>query len=227
MRKGLTEMVFVLDNSGSMSGLEKDTIGGFNSMIAKQKEDEGEAIVTTVLFNSKVTELHDHIDLKEINEMTEEDYVAEGRTALLDAFGQSIKGTKVVHSYLREEDRPEKTIFVVITDGEENSSRVFTNEAVRRLVEEQKEKGWEFLFLGANIDAFAVGRRIGIRPDRACKIEPDAMGMRMAYADAGKFISAAKKMDDTSEIDRSWCAESDDYYNSFDDFDEFDSDLPY
>ena len=153
MRKGLTEIVFILDRSGSMSGLEADTIGGFNSLITKQKKEEGEAIVSTVLFDDECQVLHDRKKLEQIEPLTDKDYYVRGCTALLDAVGGAIHHVGNVHKYAREEDRPEKTLFIITTDGQENSSRRYTYEKVKHMVERQKEKfGWEFLFLGANID---------------------------------------------------------------------------
>ena len=168
MRKNLTEIVFILDRSGSMSGLEADTIGGYNSLIEKQKKEAGEAYVSTVLFDDKAEVLHDRADLRKIQPMTDKDYYVRGCTALLDAVGGAIHHIGNVHKYAREEDRPEKTLFIITTDGMENSSRIYTYEKVKRMVERQKEKyGGEFLFLGANIDAAAEAERFGIRKDRA------------------------------------------------------------
>ena len=163
MRKGLTEVVFILDRSGSMSGLEADTIGGFNSLIRKQRKEEGEAIVSTVLFDDICDVIHDRVPIAKVENLTEETYFVRGCTALLDAVGGAIHHIGNVHKYAREEDRPEKTLFIITTDGLENASRRYTYARVKAMVERQKEKyGWEFLFLGANIDAIRVAGNIGI-----------------------------------------------------------------
>ena len=163
MKKNLTEMVFILDRSGSMHGLEKDTIGGFNSMIEKQKKEEGEAFVSTVLFDHEVEVLHDRVPLDKVEKMTEDDYEVGGCTALLDAVGGAIHHIGNVHKYIREEDVPEHTIFVITTDGMENASRKYTQKKIKKMIETQKEKyGWEFIFLGANIDAVKTARTYGI-----------------------------------------------------------------
>ena len=201
MRKGLTEIVFILDRSGSMSGLEKDTIGGYNSLIKKQKKEEGEAYISTVLFDDRTEVLHDRVGLDKIKPMTEEEYYVRGCTALLDAVGGAIHHIGNVHKYAREEDRPEKTLFIITTDGQENSSRMYTYENVKRMVERQKEKyGWEFLFLGANIDAVEEAGRFGIKPERAVNYECDEIGTAVNYRALNKAVSrvrncAANEMD--------------------------------
>ena len=172
----LTEMVFILDRSGSMHGLEEDTIGGFNSMIDKQKKEEGRALVSTVLFCDESKVIHDRADLGEIKPLTQEEYYTCGCTALLDAIGDAIHHIGNVHKYARPEDRPDKTVFVIITDGLENASRRYTYEKVRHLIGKQKEKhGWEFLFLGANIDAIETAGHIGITEDRAVTYHNDVV----------------------------------------------------
>ncbi|MEG0190641.1 MAG: VWA domain-containing protein [Lachnospiraceae bacterium] len=182
MRKGLTELVFILDRSGSMSGLEADTIGGFNSMINKQKKGEGEAIVSTVLFDDQAEVLHDRIDIDKIELMNDEQYYVRGCTALLDAVGGAIHHIGNVHKYAREEDRPEKTLFIITTDGMENSSRHYSYDRVKNMVERQKERfGWEFIFLGANIDAVEVAGRFGIKANRAVNYECDSEGTKLNY----------------------------------------------
>ena len=201
MKKGLTEIVFILDRSGSMSGLEKDTIGGYNSLIKKQKKEEGEAYISTVLFDDRTEVLHDRVGLDKIKPMTEEEYYVRGCTALLDAVGGAIHHIGNVHKYAREEDRPEKTLFIITTDGQENSSRMYTYEKVKRMVERQKKKyGWQFLFLGANIDAVAEAGRFGIKPDRAVNYECDEIGTAVNYRALNKAVSrvrncAANEMD--------------------------------
>ena len=194
MRKNLTEIVFILDRSGSMSGLEADTIGGYNSLIEKQKSEEGEAYVSTVLFDDEQQVIHDRVDLKKVQPLTREEYFVRGCTALLDAVGGAIHHIGNVHKYAREEDRPEKTLFIITTDGMENSSRRYTYEKVRQMIERQKEKyGWEFLFLGANIDAIAEAKRFGIDADRAVNYECDAVGTELNYRVLNKAVSKVRE----------------------------------
>ena len=182
MKKGLTEIVFILDRSGSMSGLERDTIGGYNSLIQKQKKEEGEAIISTVLFDDKVEVLHDRVNLEHVKPMTEEEYYVRGCTALLDAVGGAIHHIGNVHKYARKEDVPEKTLFIITTDGMENASRRYSYDKVKHMIERQKAKfGWEFLFLGANIDAIEVAGRFGIQPERAVNYNCDSVGTAVNY----------------------------------------------
>ena len=182
MKKDLTELVMILDRSGSMSGLESDTIGGCNGMMAKQREGKGEVLVSTVLFDDRIEVLYDRVPLDKVPQMTEKEYYVRGCTALLDAVGSAIRHIGNVHKYIREEDRPEKTIFVIITDGLENASREYTYDRVKEMVERQKEKyGWEFLFLGANIDAVRTAGRFGIREDRAANYNSDRVGTALNY----------------------------------------------
>ena len=165
-----------------MSGLEKDTIGGFNSMIEKQKREEGKVLVSTVLFDSESTVIHDRLPLEKVPRMTEEEYFTRGCTALLDAVGGGIHHIGNVHKYARREDVPEKTMFIITTDGYENSSKRYDYEQVRKMIERQKEKyGWEFLFLGANIDAAAEAKRFGISADRAVTYKCDEEGTALNY----------------------------------------------
>ena len=193
MRKGLTEIVFILDRSGSMSGLESDTIGGFNSLIAKQKKEEGEAYISTVLFDDVTEVLHDRRSLEQIKPLTEEDYYVRGCTALLDAVGGAIHHIGNVHKYARDEDRPEKTLFIITTDGQENSSKHYSYKQVKHMVERQKERyGWEFLFLGANIDAVAEAERFGIRRDRAVNYHADCAGTAVNYKALSKAVSKVR-----------------------------------
>ena len=178
----MTELVFILDRSGSMSGLEADTIGGFNSMIEKQKKEEGEALVSTVLFDTTCEVIHDRLSLDRVPRMTEKEYFPRGCTALLDAVGGAIHHIGNVHKYARREDVPEKTLFVITTDGCENASRQYDYEKVRGMIQRQKEKyGWEFLFLGANIDAAAEAKRFGISADRAVDYKCDKEGTALNY----------------------------------------------
>ena len=182
MKKNLTELVFILDRSGSMAGLEKDTIGGFNAMIEKQKAEEGEAYISTVLFDNYSEVIHDRVTLTAVPKLTEKEYYVRGCTALLDAVGGAIHHIGNVHKYAREEDRPEKTLFVITTDGMENASRRYSYEKVKEMITQQKEKyGWEFLFLGANIDAAKEAARFGIDADRAANYHADAMGTEVIY----------------------------------------------
>ena len=193
MKKNLTELVFILDRSGSMSGLESDTIGGFNAMIEKQKKTEGEAYVSTVLFSNESVVIHDRMDVQQIAPLTEADYQVCGCTALVDAIGGAIHHIGNVHKYAREEDRPEKTLFVITTDGMENASRRYTADEVRRKIEQQKEKyGWEFLFLGANIDAVETARRYGIGEDRAVSYRSDRIGTRLNYDVVSEAVTSMR-----------------------------------
>ena len=203
MRKGLTEVVFILYRSGSMSGLEADTIGGFNSMIEKQRKEEGEAYISTVLFDDQTEVLYDRVPVGKIEPMNDRQYYVRGCTALLDAIGGAIHHIANVHKYAREEDRPEKTLFIIITDGMENSSHLYTYEKVKRMVEMEKEKyGWEFLFLGANIDAVEVAGRFGIGADRAINYECDSAGTQLNYQALSQTMSAVRKSRSRMEIDR-------------------------
>ena len=193
MKKQLTELVFLLDRSGSMFGLEADTIGGFNSMIAKQRREEGEALVSTVLFNTTSMVLHDRVPLSRIEPMTERQYQTGGCTALLDAIGGAIHHIGNVHKYAREEDRPGRTLFVITTDGLENASHAYTADQVRRMIRRQRENyGWEFLFLGANIDAVETAAHIGINRDRAVNYRSDPRGTRLNYEVISEAISSVR-----------------------------------
>ncbi|MBR4157438.1 MAG: VWA domain-containing protein [Oscillospiraceae bacterium] len=188
MENNITELVFILDRSGSMSGLEGDTIGGFNSMLAKQKKEPGECLVSTVLFDNESMVLHDRVPLDEVPDMTEKDYSVRGCTALLDALGGAIHHIGNIHKYARREDVPEHTVFVITTDGMENASRRYSAEQVRKMIERQKEKyGWEFLFLAANIDAVQTAARYGIGGDRAVNYHADRRGTELVY----EAVSAA------------------------------------
>ena len=193
MKQNLTELVFILDRSGSMSGLESDTIGGFNSMIAQQKREYGECFVSTVLFDSESEVLHDRVKLADVPAMTDRDYTVRGCTALLDAIGGAIRHIGNIHKYARAEDVPAKTMFVITTDGMENASRRYTHDKIKAMIERQKEKyGWEFLFLGANIDAVSVANTIGIAADRAVDYHADAKGTALNYEAVGQAVSAVR-----------------------------------
>ena len=182
MKKGLTELVFILDKSGSMAGLESDTIGGFNGMIEKQKKEEGEAFVTTILFSNDSTTIHDRIDLKNVPKMTEKEYFVGGCTALIDAIGLAIEHIRSIHKYIREEDRPEHTVFAITTDGYENASHKYSSDQVKKMIGQQKEAGWEFLFLGANIDAVETAKSFGIEEDHSVNFLADETGIRYSQA---------------------------------------------
>ena len=193
MRKNLTELVFILDRSGSMCGLEADTIGGFNSMIEKQKREPGEALVSTVLFDHESTVLHDRVPLGCVAPMTARDYSVRGSTALLDAIGGAIHHIGNVHKYAREEDRPEHTLFVITTDGMENASRHYSSDRVKQMIERQKRRyGWEFLFLGANIDAVETAGHFGIDADRAVNYHSDSKGTALNYEVLSETICAVR-----------------------------------
>lgn len=193
MKKNLTEIVFILDRSGSMSGLEADTIGGFNSMIAKQKKAEGDALISTVLFDSTSEVLLDRVDVQRVRQMTNRDYEVGGCTAMLDAIGGAIHHIGNIHKYARPEDVPEHTMFIITTDGMENASRFYSVDRVRHMIERQTEKyGWEFLFLGANIDAIETARSFGIGADRAVNYHSDSEGTQLNYEVLSDAISAVR-----------------------------------
>ncbi len=190
MKKDFTEIVFIIDRSGSMAGLEKDTIGGFNSMIERQKKEKGEARVSTVLFDTNCTVVHDRVEIQKVEPMTERTYYVGGCTALLDAIGGAIHHIGNVHKYAREEDVPEHTLFVITTDGMENASRQYSINHVKKMIKHEKKKyGWEFLFLGANIDAVETAARFGISRDRAVNYNCDSYGTRLNYQVVGEAIS--------------------------------------
>lgn len=202
MRKGLTEVIFILDRSGSMSGLEADTIGGFNSMISKQRKEEGEAYISTVLFDDQIEVLYDRVPASKVEPMNDKQYYVRGCTALLDALGGAIHHIGNVHKYAREEDRPEKTLFIITTDGMENSSHLYSYDKVKKMVERQKKKyGWEFLFLGANIDAIEVAGRFGIAANRAINYESDRKGTQLNYEVLSRTVSEFRAHEICDEAD--------------------------
>ena len=193
MKKGLTEVVFILDRSGSMAGLEKDTIGGFNAMLEKQRQGEGTALISTVLFCNDSAVIHDRVDARDVPLLTQKEYFVYGCTALLDAVGGAIHHIGNVHKYAREEDRPERTLLVITTDGMENASRHYDLRRVRAMIERQKARyGWEFLFLGANIDAVDTAARLGIDADRAANFHCDARGTQLNYEAVSDAMSAMR-----------------------------------
>ena len=199
----ITELVFVLDRSGSMSGLESDTVGGFNSLIRDQKNSEGKAFVTTVLFDTEFIYVHDRADISTVKPLTEKDYVPRGCTALLDAVGMTIQHIAGIHKYARPEDVPSKTIFVITTDGMENASREFRYDTVKKLIEkEQKTYGWEFIFLGANIDAAATAGSMGIA--HASNYKADGKGTKLMYGAVGR---AVRCMRESAPLAEDWNAE--------------------
>ena len=193
MKKNLTELVFILDRSGSMAGLETDTIGGFNAMIEKQKLEAGEAYISTILFDNDSEVIHDRVALNDVPKLTEKEYYVRGCTALLDAVGGAIHHISNVHKYAREEDRPEKTLFVITTDGMENASHRYTYDKIKTMITRQKETyGWEFLFLGANIDAIGTARQFGIDEDRAVNYHCDRKGTALNYEVVSEAIRTVR-----------------------------------
>lgn len=212
MKKGLVELVFILDRSGSMSGLETDTIGGFNSMIKNQKKIDGDCIVTTVLFDDRYDLLHDRINLMGISPLTEKEYYVRGTTALLDAVGRTISKIASVQRNTSEEERAEKVLFVITTDGYENSSREYSYSKVKAMIEKERDKyGWEFLFLGANIDALETAEKFGISKDRAADYHGDSQGTKITYQIVD---SAVRTIRENKVMDKDWKKKIDEDYNS-------------
>ncbi len=201
-KNNITELVFILDRSGSMAGLESDTIGGFNSLIEKQKKEDGKCFVTTVLFDSNIEKLHDRISLDEIKPMTDKEYFVRGCTALIDAIGITVDRISDIHRYVRKEDVPEHTMFVIITDGMENASTRYCSEQVKRMISKKKELGWEFLFIGANIDAVETAGFYGIAPDRAVNYHADEMGTKIVYEAVTKAVG---NMRSGKKLKENWC----------------------
>ena len=200
MKKGLTELKFILDRSGSMSGLGSDTIGGYNAMLEKQKKEPGEAVITTVLFDDKYELLHDRINIRGIEPITEKEYYVRGTTALLDAVGRTIGKIGNVQKHTAEDERAENVMFVITTDGMENASREYSYEKVRRMIEHQKNKyGWEFIFLGANIDAVDTAERFGIGQDRAVNYNADSEGTLLNYEVISETVSNLRACREISE----------------------------
>ena len=198
----MTELVFILDRSGSMSGLENDTIGGFNSMLEKQCNEPGDAVVSTVLFDNEIEVVHDRISIKEVPKLTEEEYFVRGCTALLDAVGGAIYHIGNVHKYARKEDVPEKTLFIITTDGMENASRYYSYDKVRNMIELQKERyGWEFIFLGANIDAAAEAKRFGIDEAMAANYRCDEVGTALNYEVINDVVTSVRMCDEPLSAD--------------------------
>jgi len=202
MKKNVTEIVFVLDKSGSMAGLETDTIGGFNSLLTKQKKAEGEAFVTTVLFNHHYAVLHDRINVRGISSMGEKDYEVGGTTALLDAIGFSIQKIVNVQKHTSKEQQADKVLFIITTDGMENASREYSQTKIKKMIHHQKEKyGWDFIFLGANIDAITTAAQVGIDEDFAVDYYADSSGTKLNYESVSEAVITLRS---GKEIDRSW-----------------------
>lgn len=193
MKKGLTELVFILDRSGSMAGLEGDTIGGFNAMIEKQRQEPGDALISTVLFDNESQVLYDRVSIRDIRPMTARDYTVRGCTALIDAIGGAIHHIGTIHKYARPEDVPEHTVFVITTDGMENASHCYSSSEVKQMIRAQQEKyGWEFLFLGANIDAVDTARHFGIHATHAVDYHADNLGTALAYESISEAVSSVR-----------------------------------
>ena len=205
MKKGLTEIVFILDRSGSMAGLEADTIGGYNSMLAKQKKEKGEAIISTVLFDDHTEILHDRKNIQNVERITDEEYYVRGCTALLDAVGGAIHHISRIQKEMPEEERPEKTLFIITTDGLENASRWYSYEKVKRMVEKKKKKNhWEFVFLGANIDAVEVAGRFGVAANRAVRYECDSVGTALNFTIMSKMVSCARASSSAEDMEEAF-----------------------
>ena len=209
MKKDCTELVFILDRSGSMAGLESDTIGGFNAMIEKQKKTAGACWVSTVLFSDRSQVIHDRLPLEKVPSMTDREYSVGGCTALLDAIGDSVKHIANIHKYAREEDIPAHTMFVITTDGMENASRRYGSDEVKKLIEAKKEQGWEFLFLGANIDAVETAKKFGIREDRAVNYHSDAAGTALNYEVVSEAVASVRA---SVPLGKSWKKRIDEDY---------------
>ena len=208
MKTNLTELVFILDRSGSMGGLESDTIGGFNSMLEKQKSEHGECRITTILFDNEYETLHDRIDVKAVSPMTEREYFVRGQTALLDAIGKTINKIGSVQKNTTKEYRAEKVLFVITTDGMENASREFSYDKIKAMIEHQKSKySWEFIFLGANIDAVEVANRFGIAGNRAQNYHNDSEGIELNYAVLSQTVSAFREAPCCAPLADNWSAE--------------------
>lgn len=205
MKKGLTEIVFILDRSGSMEGLEADTIGGYNSMLDKQKREAGEALISTVLFDDRTEILHDRKNLRKVERITGKEYYVRGCTALLDAVGGAIHHISRIQKQMPEEERPEKTLFIITTDGLENASTEYTYDKVKKMVEKKKKKDhWEFVFLGANIDAVEVAGRFGVAANRAVRYECDSVGTALNFNIMSKMVSCARTCGSAKEMEEAF-----------------------
>lgn len=212
MKNNITELVFILDRSGSMSGLETDTIGGFNSMIKKQQKLDGECYVSTILFDNYSEVLHDRVKLNEIKMMTDDDYTVRGCTALIDAIGSAIHHIANIHKYARKEDIPEHTMFIITTDGQENASHIYTSNKVKQMIEHEKKKyGWEFIFLGANIDAVETAASFGIESDRAVNYNCDSTGTQLNFDVMSDAICTVRS---NAPLEADWAKSIDEDYNN-------------
>lgn len=212
MKNNITELVFILDRSGSMSGLESDTIGGFNSLIDKQRKQDGECYVSTVLFDNISEVLHDRVKLSEIKKMTEDDYTVRGCTALIDAIGCAIHHIANIHKYARKEDVPEHTMFVIMTDGMENASHIYSSDKVKKMIEKEKEKyGWEFLFIGANIDSVETARHFGIGADRTVNYHADKAGTAVVFDTVSETVCSVRA---SKPLSSAWSDRINEDYNS-------------
>ena len=211
MKNNITELVFIIDRSGSMAGLESDTIGGFNSLIRKQKKETGKCFVSTVLFSNNSEVIHDRVPLNEIREMIDDDYCPGGCTALIDAIGGAIKHISSVHRYIRPEDVPEHTMFVITTDGLENASHKFSSKGVKKMVKEKEKNGWEFLFIGANIDSVETAGNFGIRSDRAVNYHADEKGTSVLYEAVCAQVSNLRK---NKKVSSDWSRAIEEDYES-------------
>ena len=210
-KNNIVDVVFILDRSGSMGGLESDTIGGFNSMLEKQRKIEGKAFITTVLFDDQYELLHDRVSIDKVKNITEKEYFVRGSTALLDAIGKTIAKEKAIQDTLGKNEKADKVLFVIITDGLENASREYNSSTVKKLIETQKEKyGWEFLFLGANIDAIETANTIGINAERAVNYKSDSIGTKKNYDTLNKAVEEVRSGKD---LDKNWKADIEADYN--------------
>ena len=210
-KNNIVDVVFILDRSGSMGGLESDTIGGFNSMLEKQRKIEGKAFITTVLFDDQYELLHDRVNIAKVNNITEKEYFVRGSTALLDAIGKTIAKEKAIQDTLGQNEKADKVLFVIITDGLENASKEYNSSTVKKLIETQKEKyGWEFLFLGANIDAIETANTIGINAERAVNYKSDSIGTKKNYDTLNKAVEEVRSGKD---LDKNWKADIEADYN--------------